>query len=150
MNNLHALIEFMRAITFSKALGSSRLLSYCCCRLPVVARKAIAFSRKLSSNSNTIQPNTDLSIQTAMARFWSTVQTLTKFGSRRPRKPTPDATERNAIDVSVQPTSVFNQRQNSSEATVGFFDRSGTVDCTIVVPATTNISQLSLEAGEVP
>jgi hypothetical protein len=29
------------------------------------------------------------------------------------------------------------------------FDRSGTVDCTIVVPATVRISQLSLDAGEV-
>jgi hypothetical protein len=53
------------------------------------------------------------------------------------------------IDVSVQPTSVSINVKIPPKPRWAFFDRSGTVDCTIVVPATTNISQLSLEAGEV-
>jgi hypothetical protein len=53
------------------------------------------------------------------------------------------------IDVSVQPTSVSINVKSPPRPRWAFFDRSGTVDCTIVVPATTNISQLSLNAGEV-
>ena len=85
-----------------------------------------------------------------MARFWSTVQTPTKFGSRRPRKPTAGSQLKGiAIDVSVQPTSVSINVKIPPKPRWALFDRSGTVDCTIVVPATTNISQLSLDAGEV-
>jgi hypothetical protein len=57
--------------------------------------------------------------------------------------------KRIAIDVSVQPTSVSINVKSPPRPRWAFFDRSGTVDCTIVVPATTNISQLSLNAGEV-
>jgi hypothetical protein len=54
-----------------------------------------------------------------------------------------------AIDVSVQPTSVSINVKLPPESKWALFDRSGTVDCTIVVPATANISQLRLDAGEV-
>jgi len=54
-----------------------------------------------------------------------------------------------AIDVSVQPTSVSINVKIPPKPRWALFDRSGTVDCTIVVPATTNISQLSLDAGEI-
>jgi hypothetical protein len=54
-----------------------------------------------------------------------------------------------AIDVSVQPTSVSISTKFPPEPRWPLFDRSGTVDYTIVVPATVNISQLSLHAGEV-
>jgi hypothetical protein len=53
------------------------------------------------------------------------------------------------IDVSVQPTSISINVKRPPKPTWALFDRSGTVDCTIVVPATTNISQLRLDAGEV-
>jgi len=53
------------------------------------------------------------------------------------------------IDVSVQPTSVSINVQQPPKPKWALFDRSGTVDCTIVVPATANISQLRLNAGEV-
>jgi hypothetical protein len=54
-----------------------------------------------------------------------------------------------AIDVSVQPTSVSINIKRPPKPKWALFDRSGTVDCTLVVPATANISQARLEAGEV-
>jgi hypothetical protein len=54
-----------------------------------------------------------------------------------------------AIDVSVQPTSVSINVKRPPKPKWALFDRSGTVDCTIVAPATANISQLRLDAGEV-
>jgi hypothetical protein len=54
-----------------------------------------------------------------------------------------------AIDVSVQPTSVSINVKRPPKPKWPLSDRSGTVDCTIVVPATANISQLRLNAGEV-
>jgi hypothetical protein len=98
----------------------------------------------------TIQPNTDISIQNgdgAVLVYGSNtnemrVQATKKAYSRTRLKEI-------AVDVSVQPTSVSIKVKLPPKATWALFDRSGTVDCTIVVPATTNISQLRLDAGEV-
>jgi hypothetical protein len=54
-----------------------------------------------------------------------------------------------AVDVSVRPTSVSISTQLPAQPRWALFDRSGTVDYTIVVPATANISILRLDAGEV-
>jgi len=54
-----------------------------------------------------------------------------------------------AIDASVQPTSVSIAVKFPPKPAWSLFDRSGTVDCTVVVPATANISALRLDAGEV-
>jgi hypothetical protein len=54
-----------------------------------------------------------------------------------------------AIDVSVRPHSVSINVKPPPKPRLALFDRSGTVDCTIVVPATANISLLRLNAGEV-
>jgi hypothetical protein len=54
-----------------------------------------------------------------------------------------------AIDVSVQPTSVTINVNLPPKPRWALFDRSGTVECTIVVPASANISALRLNAGEV-
>jgi hypothetical protein len=54
-----------------------------------------------------------------------------------------------AIDVSAQPASVSINVKLPPKPTWALFDRSGTVDYTIVVPATANISLLRLDAGEV-
>jgi hypothetical protein len=54
-----------------------------------------------------------------------------------------------AISISVQPTSVSINAKFPPKPRWALFDRSGTVDYTIVVPATANISQLRLDAGEV-
>jgi len=98
----------------------------------------------------TIQPNTDISIQNgdgAVLVYGSNTNEMRvlatkKAYSRRRLKEI-------AIDVSVQPTFVSIKVRLPPKPTWALFDRSGTVDCTIVVPATTNISQLRLDAGEV-
>jgi hypothetical protein len=98
----------------------------------------------------TIQPNTDLSIQNgdgAVLVYGSNnneirIQAIKKAYGRMQLKGI-------AIDVSLQPTSVSINVKMPPKPRWALFDRSGTVDCTIVAPATTNISQLSLDAGEV-
>jgi hypothetical protein len=57
--------------------------------------------------------------------------------------------KRIAVDLSVQPTSVTINVNFPPKPKWALFDRSGTVECTIVVPATANISALRLNAGEV-
>jgi hypothetical protein len=54
-----------------------------------------------------------------------------------------------AIDVSVQPTSVSINTKLPATPRWALFDRSGTVEYTLVVPATANVSQLRQDAGEV-
>ena len=54
-----------------------------------------------------------------------------------------------AIDVSVQSTTVSIDTKFPPKPRWAVFDRSGTVDYTIVLPATAGISQLRLVAGEV-
>jgi hypothetical protein len=97
----------------------------------------------------TIQPNADVSIQNhdgAVLVYGSNtdemrVQATMKAYSRTRLKQI-------AIDVSVQPTSVSINTKFPPKPRWALFDRSGTVDYTIVVPATVNISQLSLHSGE--
>ena len=55
-----------------------------------------------------------------------------------------------AIDVTTKPNAVSVTAKVPSRRKWAFWDRSGTVDCTIVVPATARISALDLNAGEVP
>jgi hypothetical protein len=54
-----------------------------------------------------------------------------------------------AIDVSTKPGAVSITAKVPPQPKWAFSDRSGTVDCTIVVPATASISALDLNAGEV-
>ena len=54
-----------------------------------------------------------------------------------------------AIDVSTKPGSVSITTRFPPKPRWGLFDRSGTVDYTIVVPATVTISGLDLDAGEI-
>lgn len=54
-----------------------------------------------------------------------------------------------AINVSAQLGSVSIETNFPPKQTWGLFDRSGTVDYTIVVPQTANISRLELDNGEV-
>jgi len=53
------------------------------------------------------------------------------------------------VDVSVQPGTVAIETTFPREPTWGLRDRSGTVDYTIVVPDTANISRLELANGEI-
>jgi hypothetical protein len=54
-----------------------------------------------------------------------------------------------AIDVSTKPGSVSITTKFPPRSKWGLFDRSGTVDYTVVVPATANILGLDLDAGEI-
>jgi len=98
----------------------------------------------------TIQPTTDISIQNrdgAILVYGSNtneiqVRATTKSYSRKRLKQI-------AIDVSVQPISISISTKFPAKPRWALFDRSGTVDYTIVVPATANISLLRLDAGEV-
>src|SRR5437867_11759773 len=53
------------------------------------------------------------------------------------------------IDVSTKPGSVSIATKFPPKPKWGLFDRSGTVDYTIVVPADVDISELHLAAGEI-
>jgi hypothetical protein len=54
-----------------------------------------------------------------------------------------------AVDVSIQPGSVSISTKLPPKPKWALFDRSGTVDYTIVAPATANLTRLELGAGEV-
>lgn len=98
----------------------------------------------------TIQPASDISIQnrdgTVLVYGANTneirVQTTKKAYSHMRLKEI-------AISVSVRPTSVSINAKFPPRPRWALFDRSGTVDYTIVVPAIANISQLHLDRGEV-
>jgi len=98
----------------------------------------------------TIEPNTDISIQNedgAVLVYGSNtnelqVRATKKAYSRRRLKEI-------AIDVSVQSSTVSIGTKSPAKPKWALFDRSGTVDYTIVLPATASISQLRLVAGEV-
>jgi hypothetical protein len=98
----------------------------------------------------TVQPNTDLSIQNhdgAVLVYGANTNELqvhaTKKAYSRMRL------KEIAIDVYVQSTTVSIDTKFPRKPRWALFDRSGTVDYTIVVPATASISQLHLVAGEV-
>ena len=62
---------------------------------------------------------------------------------------TPRRLKQIAVNVSVQPGSVSIETNFPKKQTWGLFDRSGTVEYTIVVPQTANISRLELGNGEI-
>ena len=98
----------------------------------------------------TIQPNTDISIQNgdgAVLVYGSNANEMRIHATKKAYSRT--RLKEIAIDISVQPTSVSIKVSLPPKPTWALFDRSGTVDCTIVAPATTNISQLRLDSGEV-
>jgi hypothetical protein len=98
----------------------------------------------------TVQPNTDISIQNhdgAVLVYGANTNELqvraTKKAYSRMRL------KEIAIDVSVQSTTISIDTKFPPRPRWALFDRSGTVDYTIVLPATASISQLRLVAGEV-
>jgi hypothetical protein len=98
----------------------------------------------------TLQPNTDISIQNhdgAVLVYGSNANELQVHATKKAYSRT--RLKEIAIDVSVQPTYVSINVKLPPKPSWALFDRSGTVDCTIVIPATANISRLRLDAGEV-
>jgi hypothetical protein len=62
---------------------------------------------------------------------------------------TPSRLKQIAVNVFVQPGSVSIETNSPKKQTWGLFDRSATVEYTIVVPQTANISRLELGNGEI-
>jgi len=97
-----------------------------------------------------IQPTADITIQNhdgAVLIYGSNTNELQVHATKKAYSLT--RLKQIVIDVSVQPTSVSINVKLPSKPKWALFDRSGTVDCTIVVPATANVSQLRLDTGEV-
>jgi hypothetical protein len=97
-----------------------------------------------------VQANADISIQNrdgAVLIYGSNTNEMqvhaTKKAYSRARL------EEIAIDVSVQSASASIKVVLPSKPIWAFFDHSGTVDCTLVIPATANVSTVRLDAGEV-
>lgn len=135
---------------FSKAPGVQRIVVLLLLSLADCRPESDGVLEERFEQLYTIQPNTDLSIQNgdgAILVYGSNINEIRVQATKKAygRMQLKGIT----IDVSVQPTSVSINVKIPPKPRWAFFDRSGTVDCTIVVPATTNISQLSLEAGEV-
>jgi hypothetical protein len=98
----------------------------------------------------TIQPTAEITIQNrdgAILLYGSNTNEMRIHATKKAYSRT--RLKQIAIDVSVQPTSVTINVKLPPKPTWALFDRSGTVDYTIVVPATANISLLRLDAGEV-
>jgi hypothetical protein len=98
----------------------------------------------------TVQPNTEISIQNhdgAVLVYGANTNELQVHATKKAYSHM--RLKEIAIDVSVQPTTVSINTKFPPNPRWALFDRSGTVDYTIVLPATANISQLHLVAGEV-
>src|SRR5204862_6790839 len=98
----------------------------------------------------TVQPNAEISIQNhdgAVLVYGANTNELqvhaTKKAYSRMRM------KEIAIDVSVQSTTVSINTKFPPKPKWALSDRSGTVDYTIVIPATANLARLELEDGEV-
>jgi hypothetical protein len=106
--------------------------------------------QEFSEKVYTLEPNANISIYNqngAILVYGSSlnemrVQSLKKAYSH-------ERLNQIAIDVSTQPGAVSVVAKIPPRPKWSFRDSSGTVDCTIVVPATTSISALDLNAGEV-
>jgi hypothetical protein len=135
---------------FSKALGVPRIVVLLLLSLAGCRPESDRVLEETFEQLYPIQPNTDLSIQNgdgAILVYGSNTNEMRVLATKKTysRKRLKEI----AIDASVQPTSASIKIKLPPKRKWALSDRSGTVDCTIVVPATTNISQLSLDAGEV-
>jgi hypothetical protein len=106
--------------------------------------------QEVSEKVYTVEPNANISIHNqdgAILVYGSNVnemrvQSLKKAYSH-------ERLNQIAIDVSAKPGAVSVTAKVSPRPKWAFRDYSGTVDCTIVIPATASISVLELNAGEV-
>ena len=97
-----------------------------------------------------IEPGTSISIKSvdgSIHVYGSPASEITVQATKRAY--TPKRLKQIAVNVSVQPDAVAIETNFPKEPRWGFFDRSGTVDYTIVLPDTASISRLELANGEV-
>jgi hypothetical protein len=105
---------------------------------------------EVSEKVYTVEPNADVSIHNydgAVSVYGSDVNEVRVRSLKRAY--TRDRLNQISIDVSAKPGAVSITAKAPRHAKWAFSDRSGTVDCIIVVPATASISALELNAGEV-
>ena len=98
----------------------------------------------------TVEPNANITIQNgdgAILVYGSNVNEMRVQAVKRAYQRA--RLKQIAIDVSTRPDSVSITTKFPPRSKWGLFDRSGTVDYTVVVPATANILGLDLDAGEV-
>jgi hypothetical protein len=98
----------------------------------------------------TIEPNANITIQNgdgAVLVYGSNTSEMQVHAVKRAYRRS--RLTQIAIDVSTKPGSVSITTKFPPRPKWGLFDRSGTVDYTVVVPATANILGLDLDAGEV-
>ena len=97
-----------------------------------------------------VEPNIDLSIHNrdgAVLLYGSDVNEVRVRSTKKAYSP--ERLNQVGIDVSTKPGAVSVIAKFPPRPKWSFADRSGTVDCTIVAPATASISALELNAGEV-
>jgi hypothetical protein len=97
-----------------------------------------------------IEPNANISIQNgdgAVSVYGSNVNEMRVHAVKRAYQRA--RLKQIAIGVSTKPRSVSITTKFPPSPGWGMFDRSGTVDYTVTVPATANIAKLELDAGEV-
>ena len=98
----------------------------------------------------TIEPNANINIQNGDGAVLVYGSNVNEMQVHAVKKAYSHARRRQiAIDVSTKPSSVSITTKFPPKPKWGLFDRSGTVDYTIVVPATVAISGLELDAGEI-
>jgi hypothetical protein len=101
-------------------------------------------------NFYTIEPGTNITIQNGDGAVLVYGSNVSEMQVRAVKKAySRERLKQIAIDVSTKPGSVSITTKFPSKPKWGLFDRSGTVDYTIVVPATVTISGLELDAGEI-
>ncbi|MFZ0916085.1 MAG: hypothetical protein WAN04_04260 [Candidatus Udaeobacter sp.] len=128
--------------------------------LPVIVALLLALAGCGSGNGRlleesfeqlyTVEPNANITIQNgdgAVLVYGSNVNEMRVQAVKRAYQRA--RLKQIAIDVSTKPGSVSITTKFPPRSKWGLFDRSGTVDYTVVVPATANILGLDLDAGEV-
>jgi hypothetical protein len=97
-----------------------------------------------------VQSNANISIQNrdgAVLIYGSNTNEMEVHATKKAYRR--DRLQQIAIDVSVQPASASIKVTLPPKPTWALFDHSGTVDCTVVIPASANVSKVRLDAGEV-
>jgi hypothetical protein len=98
----------------------------------------------------TVEPNANITIQNgdgAIFVYGSNVNEMRVHAVKRAYQRA--RLKQIAIDVSTRPGSISITTKFPPRSKWGLFDRSGTVDYTVTVPATANIAGLELDAGEI-
>ena len=97
-----------------------------------------------------VEPNTELNIHNRDGAVLVYGSDLNELRVRSTKKAySRERLNQIAIDVSTKPGAVSVTARFPAQPKWAFSDHSGTLDCTIVMPATASISALDLNAGEV-